>query len=149
MSLPKSENSIKLNIVIRPSFFFFIIISLFNLSLLWAGLLITDSYIQNIVISVIAIISFYYYINLYLLRKNKKSIYSVILDHKDNWYLEYNNKKFKKYDIDKTSYISNGLIVLYFKISRYKKFAVPLFVDAIGKDEFYELKKYLLNKDPV
>lgn len=155
----------KFNLILRPSRYFFTLISGLHLVLIFLICLADLDWIKFTVMLFLSAISYCYLIRKYIYRKNKFIVKHLWQDDNINnlskWKLKLNSNIVHSVDLIHNAYVSNYLIILYFSIKDldksnntsnllnilnfYKKktVSVLIFPDMIDKKDYHRLKLFL------
>lgn len=147
----------KFNLELRPSRYFFTLISGFNLIVIFLSCIADLAWWMLLIIFALVIISYAYLLYKFIYRRSKYSIYSLWqLESSPNphdWKLKFTNNKIKSATLKPKGYISNYLIIMHFRIIResrfklnlfkYKTVPVIIFPDMVDYSDYLALKRFL------
>lgn len=154
----------KINLILRPSRFFFTLISGLHLIILFLISILEIDLIKIIVLLIILLLSYSYMLRRYIYRKYKYAVIHLWQDIKSNnpheWELKLSNSKIIKATLKSKGYMSNYLIILHFVIFNNKssllnsikhliKFntkttiSVLIFPDMIDNKDYHRLMMFL------
>ena len=99
-----------------------------------------ELYIVKISLSLVVILSLYYFLRLYIFKNLNKSIESVSQDSLKNWYIQDIGKHQHPVQLLPSSFVSKFLIILNYAGIDKKKYSVLLTPDSLDEKEFRRLK---------
>lgn len=152
-------NNNKFNIELRPSRYFFTLISGFNLVIIFLACISHLDSVKLLILLVVVILSYIYLLYKYIYRKSNDSVVSLRQDkEKSNpslWLLKFFNNKTISAELKPKGYASDYLIIMHFKILRtgkylkkihllkYKSVPVIIFPDMLDFSTYIALKRFL------
>jgi hypothetical protein len=146
-----------LNIELRPSRYFFTLISGMHLIVIFLICMASVPWYMSLLLLIILTLSYIFLIKKYVYRKSKYIViklwqYQDISNH-NKWKLQFADKKIKDAELKAKGYVSDYLIIMYFKIEteskifsklKYKNIPVVVFPDMLDYSYYIGLKRFLL-----
>ena len=155
----------KINLRLRPSRYFFTLISGVHMIMLFFACISEIRWLFFIIVLATVLLSYYYLVNKYVFRNNKYSIVELAQDpdslDPNQWFLVCADNKKVAATLKPKGYVSIFLITLHFKVLRVNKIAiflssynllkkmrfktvsVVIFPDMIDYSDYHKLTKYL------
>lgn len=156
----------KINIELRPSRYFFTLISGMHLIVIFVVCVSNLPWLVSAFLFVMIILSYIYLIRKYVYRKSKYIVIKLWQNQQvlnpNIWQIQFTDKKIKDAELKPKGYISDYFIIMYFRIEtdnklliklsnirifknfRYRNIPVIIFPDMLDYSYYIAIKRFLL-----
>jgi hypothetical protein len=123
-------NKNKLNLTLRPSRFFFTLISGLHLLILSLACVSTIKWLFLVIVLISVVLSYSFLIKKYIYKSNKYSVLSLFQDENsldpNKWIINFSKQKDAQARLQPNGYISNFFIIIHFEVNNNSKIAKKL-----------------------